>query len=265
MYLGLDRDTGRDDRATPATRGDAERVLREYTTGTSDVSCGATEGLCPECAIELALKEADSRGLTPESPEFGEIFERIFAEGNPAGDVKVRFLGAQKVGEPMPAELKSKLDAIVDPFPGTLISQAELEELVRTLPSLPSILDAYKPSFGSTALVPLAPVFGSPSNPTIGGDDMELPGLDELLKRIFETPKGERLSKPTFDDLNERIEQRAAEFADADDFEDERRGVVQDLVSAVLNLTEQLHDPAAEDTAAALRDIAALARETYEI
>jgi hypothetical protein len=269
MYLGLDRDSGRDDRATPATRADAEQALRDLASGTSDVgmsgflskedrdaegTCenGCPPGVCLGEVFDAAITEALAKGLKPDAPEFGEILERTFREQNPDSNVKISFLGAHKVGSPMPDELKEKLDSIMDPFPGFPFSEAELADLVRTMPPMPSLFDGFKPALASSALVPLPPLFGSPSNPTIGGDNHELPGLDELLKRIFETPKGERL-------------EATVEETEADEFEEERRGVVQDLTAAALNLSEQLYEPAAEDTAAALRDIAALARDTYEI
>lgn len=264
MYLGLDRDSGRADLATtPATRSDAEDALRTFAssqgadeigTGDNEESCpnGCPPGVCLGDAIEEATAIADDMGLKPDSAEFGGILEEVFRQQNPDFPGKIVFLGAHKIGEPMPDELKAKLDAAVDPFPAFPFSQADLEDLVRTMPPLPSLFDGFKPALSSSALVPLPPLFGGPDNRTIGGDTEELPGLDELLKRIFETPKGERL------------EATVEETADAE-FDEERRGVVQDLTAAALNLTEQLFEPAAEDTAAALRDIAALARDTYEI
>ncbi|KOX53855.1 hypothetical protein ADL19_14880 [Streptomyces purpurogeneiscleroticus] len=254
MFIGLDRDTGRSDfGATPATRADAEQALRDFVSGPSK----EPEGLCPECAIELALKEAHSRGLTPESPEFGEIFERIFAEGNPGGEVKVKFLGAVKIGDEMPDELKAKLaDAGHPAFSGDLSSFDPLAGY-GILKDRPLYDEPVPNLLGDTALTPFRiPV--EPTTSTIGGSHhFDEAAFDEALREIFGMPPGKRLPEPQFGGFEH------GQTADEDSFDEERRGVVQDLAAAVLNVSEQLHEPGAEAVAEALRDIAALAFETY--
>lgn len=224
-----DRDTSRSDfGATPATRADAEQALRDFVSGHSK----EPEGLCPECAIELALKEAHSRGLTPESPEFGEIFERIFNEGNVGTGSTVRFLGAHKIGEPMPfdlAEILSGSSTFDEPVPNLL---------------------------GDTAMTPFRiPV--DPMTSTIGGGSFDEAAFDAALREVLGFPKSERLPEPQFGGFEH------GQTDDEDSFDEERRGVVQDLAAAALNVSEQLHEPGAEDIAAALREIAELAFETY--
>lgn len=259
-------DTDKTRSATPATRQDAEDALREAVSGTAansdtptveivsgdgndvlhdtvvqddegqNVDGGAFQhdpfgqdevSLLMTKAIDTAIAEAEPKGILPDNPEFGTILDRIFKEQNPDFPGTIGFIGAHKITDPMPDELREKIDALggLGPIPSFDLDdeegEAEFDAFLKTLKELTAPYQDKAPQL---------PDYGD----LVYGSSKPASDISALLSSLKSPLPG-----ATFvPGVGRPICRQCQEEQDAREFDLDRRGVLDDLIENQRALTE---------------------------
>lgn len=232
MYVGLDKDNGRAEPATPATRGEVEQILRDVanetytpgdevvgTTGTTDEvnvegkTCDCPDGVCLGEVIERASTEAAAFGVTPDNPSFGGFLEEAM-RGALGSDAEIKVTGPF-------TGIAEALAGRDDPFPPAPVDDED------------ALADAFLSSlFGATALNPQA-FAPNPLDALLGGAVLGAPFLGSPT---FTAPSADPFSEllDTLSNASAEIEEKVVAA--------QKRAFIGEITSIVGAITRMAED-----------------------